>query len=144
LGTTLTYGLSGVAFQIQIDPSGLGLGRQKSTSGLNLKFNLDYRPTALDAAQFSFNRTDKRLTPQGQIDAINLVNLGYKHDFRPDLSLVVTVSDLLNSQRTIRRNASASLVETFQRHQYGRIGYVGLTYTFGGPKKGKSGFDYEQ
>ena len=144
LGTTLTYGISGVAFQMQIDPSGLGLGRQKSTSGLNLKFNLDYRPTALDAAQFSFNRTDKRLTPQGQIDAINLVNFGYKHDFRPDLSLVVTVSDLLNSQRTIRRNASDSLVETFQRHQYGRIGYVGLTYTFGGPKKGKSSFDYEQ
>jgi outer membrane receptor protein involved in Fe transport len=144
LGPTLSYGISGVAFQMQIDPGGLGSGRQRSTSGLNLKLNLDYRPTAKDTAQVSFNRTDRRLTPQGQIDALNLVNLGYKHDFRPDLSLVFTVSDLLNSQRTVRRNSSPSLVEVFERHQYGRIAYVGLTYAFGGPKKGKSGFDYEQ
>lgn len=143
LARTLTYGLSSDAFHTQIDGRSLGAPGLASNTGVNLKLNLDYRPTRADSAQFSISRTARRLTPQGSIGAINLVNLGYKHDFRADLSAVVTVSDLLNSQKVVRENASPGLSEIYARHQFGRIAYVGLVYTFGGAKQGKAAFEYE-
>jgi outer membrane receptor protein involved in Fe transport len=145
----LTYGLSGNAFYAEIDGRSLGAPAPgsknglKSNTGVNLKLNLDYRPTRRDAAQISIIRTARRLTPQGSLDAANLVNLGYKHDFRPDLSAVATVSDLFDSQKIVRRNASPDFAETYTRHQFGRVAYVGLVYSFGGRKKDRPAFEYE-
>jgi outer membrane receptor protein involved in Fe transport len=140
----LSYNLSGNLFSTQIDATSLGAPGLKSTTGLNLKASFDWRPTKLDTAQISFTRSDKRLTPQGYISAINLVNLGYKRELRPDLSLVVTVSDLFDGQRLSRIITTPQLSDTYQRYQVGRIAYLGVVYTFGGPKKAKgSGFEYD-
>ncbi|MDB5446143.1 MAG: TonB-dependent receptor [Phenylobacterium sp.] len=144
LWSALSYNLSGDIFHAQIDASSLGVAGLKSTSGVNLKANLDYRPTSADTLQVSLSRTDKRLTPQGYVDAMNLVNLGYKRDLRPDLSLVVTVTDLFDGQRVVRHVISPTLSEVYTRHQFGRLASVGVVYTFGGRKKGKSSFDYDE
>ena len=88
----LLYSLSGNAFYTQIDATALGTPGLKSTTGINVKAKLDYRPTADDSAQIIFTRTDKRLTPQGSVSAINIVNLGYKHMLTHALSAVATVS----------------------------------------------------
>ncbi|MDR3508827.1 MAG: TonB-dependent receptor [Caulobacteraceae bacterium] len=144
LAKSLTYALSGNLFYSQIDAGALGGVGLKSTTGVNLKASLDYRPTAADTAQISFVRTDRRLTPQGSISPINQVNLGYRHQIRPDLALLATVTDVLDGQRFHRLVATSKLQDSYLRHQYGRVAYVGLVYTFGAPKKAKpTSFEYE-
>ncbi len=141
----LTYALSGNAFHSQIDATGLGQAGLASTTGVNLKASLDYKPTAADTAQLSVSRTDKRLTPQGSVSAVNLVNIGYRRQLRPDLALVLTVTDLFDGQRQRRVIATSSLQDVYLRHQVGRIALLGLTYTFGAGRKAKgSGFQYDQ
>jgi outer membrane receptor for ferrienterochelin and colicin len=140
----LLYGLSGNLFYNQIDAVALGATGLKSTTGLNLKASLDYQPTPLDTAQVSFSRSDKRLTPQGYISAINLVNVGYKRRLTRDLSAVFTISDLLNGQKIRRFTSTPVLTETYQRTQVGRIFYIGFVYVLGPSKKNKAnGFDYD-
>jgi outer membrane receptor protein involved in Fe transport len=144
LGQQLAYNLSGDLFTAQIDATALGAPGLKSTTGVNLKASLDWRPTKVDTAQISFSRADKRLTPQGSVDAINLVNLGYRRQLRPDLAAVVTVTDLFDGQRFQRLIVTPQLRDSYLRNQYGRIAFVGLIYTFGGQGKAKSnGFDYQ-
>jgi outer membrane receptor protein involved in Fe transport len=144
LGQTLSYNLSGDLFAAQIDATALGVAGLKSTTGLNLKASLDWRPTHDDTAQISFSRADRRLTPQGSIAPINLVNVGYKRQLRADLAMVATVSDLLKGQKLHRVVTTPQLQDSYLRDQFGRIAYVGLVYTFGGQGKAKSDrFDYE-
>ncbi|MDR3513103.1 MAG: TonB-dependent receptor [Caulobacteraceae bacterium] len=146
----LSYSLSGAAFYTQIDAAALGVTVSgapalKSTTGLNLKASLEYRPTTRDTLQASFSRTDRRLTPQGYVAAINLVNLGVKHQLRPDLAVVLTVSDALDGQKLRRFETTPLLRDTYQRYQVGRIASLGLVYAFGGPAKSKTGdFGYAQ
>lgn len=145
LTPTLSYRLSGNLFRAEIDASALGATGLQTTSGLNVKGSLDYRPSKNVTAQLSLNRVDKRLTPQGYIGPINLVNLGYKHQLQPDLALVMTLSDAFNGQRFKRQLNTPSFAQTYQREQVGRIAYIGLTYQFGVASKAKSGaFEYDQ
>ena len=144
LGPQLAYNLSGDLFTAQIDATALGASGLKSTTGLNLKASLDWRPTKVDTAQISLSRQDKRLTPQGSVDAINLVNLGYRRQLRPDLAAVVTVTDVFDGQKLHRLTVTPQLRDDYLRNQYGRIAFVGLVYSFGGQAKGKpNAFDYQ-
>jgi outer membrane receptor protein involved in Fe transport len=140
----LSYSLSGNAFYTQIDATALGTPGLKSTVGLNVKAKLDYRPRAADSAQITFTRTDKRLTPQGSVSAISIVNLGYKHGLTPALSAVATITDLFDGQRYQRYSSTSSLTRVYQRTVAGRIAWLGLTYTVGGTKKEKEpSFEYD-
>ena len=141
----LAYNLSGEVFWTQIDAQGLGAAGLASTTGVNLKASLDWRPTSRDTAQVSVTRTDRRLTPQGYVNAIDLVNLGYRRQLRSNLALVITVTDALNGQRLTRTVNSPALTETYVRYQVGRVAYAGLVYTFGAGKKDKAAaFDYDR
>ena len=144
LAPKLSYGVSGNLFYSQIDAAALGAPGLKSTTGVNLKASLDYRPTSADTAQISVTRSDKRLTPQGYVTALNQVNIGYRRQIRPDLAVTVTVSDLFDGQRYHRLITTPQLRDDYVRHQIGRIAYVGFVYTFGAPKKAKNGFEYDQ
>lgn len=145
LSATLSYRLNGNLFHSQIDPGAYGVAGSKSANGLNLKGSLDYRPSQVETAQLSFSRADKRLTPQGQINPVNLVNIGYKRQLHTGLSLVATLSDVFNGQRFVRELATPVLRQRYQRQQIGRVAYLGLSYQFGIQKKAKAaGFDYEQ
>ncbi|MGC1520423.1 MAG: outer membrane beta-barrel family protein [Steroidobacteraceae bacterium] len=142
---TLSYGISGNLFYNQIDASALGIAGLQSTVGLNAKIKLDYRPTADDSAQITATRTDKRLTPQGYVSAINIVNLGYKRQFLPHLTGVMTLSDAFDGQRYRRFAATPAFTQEYQRMTLGRVLYVGFVYSFGSAKKDKqSTFDYDQ
>jgi outer membrane receptor protein involved in Fe transport len=138
----LAYNVSGQAFWAQIDARALGAPGLKSTAGVNLKGALDWRPTPADDAQVTVSRQDKRLTPQGSIDAITIVNLGYRRQIRPDLAFVATVSDLFDGQRQLRTTTTPVLHDVYLRHQLGRVALAGVVFTFGGPAKAK-GFEYE-
>lgn len=74
-----------------------------------------------------------------------LVNVEYKHLIRPNLSAVVTVSDLFDGQIFRRFISTPTLTDTYRREQVVRIAYVGFIYAFGAPKKSKDGgFEYDQ
>jgi outer membrane receptor protein involved in Fe transport len=140
----LAYGVSGNAFYTQIDATALGAPGLESTTGVNVKAKLDYRPTAADSAQIIFTRTDKRLTPQGTVSAIDIVNLGYKHTFSPELSAVMTVSDLFDGQRYQRTASTPTLNQVYERSVAGRVLWLGLSYTVGVTKKEKEpNFEYD-
>ena len=144
LMSKLSYSLSGDAFYTQIDATALGAPGLKSTSGVNAKAKLDYRPVSSDSAQITFTRTDKRLTPQGSISAINVVNLGYKHTFTAALTAVATVSDVFSGQRYTRVASTPLFTQIYQRRVEGRVAYVGVIYSFGGTKKEQeSKFEYD-
>ena len=145
IGSRLTYAFSGNAFYSQIDAQPLGAVGLRSTTGVNLKGSVDYRPTRLDTVQVSFARSDRRLTPQGSIAAVDQVNLGYKHMFSQQLSAVATLSDALDGQRFERTVTTATLQDQYVRHQLCRIFLVGLVYNFGVARKEKAaGFEYDQ
>ena len=141
---SLSYKLSGNLFTNEIDATPIGGAGLRSATGLNLKASLDYRPTKIDAAQVSFSRSDRRLTAQGSVGPVNILNLGYRRQMAPSLALVSTYSDALNGQNTHRRLTTPVLSDDYQRLQRGRILYVGLTYAFGAPKTSKpQSFEYE-
>jgi outer membrane cobalamin receptor len=145
LGQAFSYNLSGQGFWSQIDARPLGAVGLKATSGLNLKASVEYRPTAADTLQISLSRTDRKLTPQGFIAAIELVNLGYRRQLRPDLAAVFTLSDAFNGQKQLRLVQTLTLTDAYQRYQIGRIAMIGLVWSFGGPAKGKANdFQYDQ
>ncbi len=145
LGPKLSYSLSTNIFYSEIDASVLGFGAGlASTTGVNGKASLDWRPTPADSAQISFSRTDRRLTPQGYASAINLVNLGYRRQITAKLALVGTVTDLFDDQRFMRIVTTRALHDDYQRHQIGQVTYFGLVYSFGGDGKKSGNFDYER
>jgi outer membrane receptor protein involved in Fe transport len=140
----LLYSVSGNAFYNQIDATELGFPGLRSTTGLNLKAKLDYHPTVADSGQIIFTRTDKRLTPQGNVSATNIVNLGYKHALTSALSAAATVSDLFNGQRYQRDASTPTLTQVYERSVVGRVVWVGLTYIVGVTKKEKEpNFEYD-
>jgi outer membrane receptor protein involved in Fe transport len=141
----LAYSISGNLFYSQIDATALGISGLQSTTGLNAKLKLDYRPTASDAAQITLTRTDHRLTPQGYVSAINIVNLGYRHQLRPELTAVAIVSDLFDGQRFQRFSSSPTFTQEYRRTVRGRILYVGFVHSFGTTRKDKpQSFEYDQ
>jgi outer membrane receptor protein involved in Fe transport len=140
----LLYSVSGNAFYNQIDATALGFPGLKSTTGINVKAKLDYRPTAADSAQVTFTRTDKRLTPQGSVSAVNIVNLGYKHALTSALAAAATVSDVFNGQHYQRYTSTPTLTQVYERSVVGRVAWFGLTYTVGVRKKEKEpSFEYD-
>jgi outer membrane receptor protein involved in Fe transport len=145
IGSKLSYSLSANLFYSQIDASALGLPGLQSTTGIDGKLKLDFRPTSTDSAQLLYTRTDKRLTPQGFVSAINIVNVGYRRQLNPDFTAIVTVSDLFNGQRYDRFESTAAFTGDYRRTVRGRILYFGLLYSLGSTKKDKpANFEYDQ
>jgi outer membrane receptor for ferrienterochelin and colicin len=140
---TLSYNVSAYAFWQEIDASALGFPGLKASTGVSGKASLDWRPTAADQAQIAVSRSDRRLTPQGSYDPIDVVNLGYRHQFSKTLASVFTLSDAFNGQIQRRITDTPGLQDVYVRHQLGQVAYLGFTWTFNAQKKGK-GFEYEQ
>lgn len=143
LGSRLSYSISGNLYQTQVDASALGLPGLRPTRGVDTKLKLDYRPTARDLAQLSINRTDSRLTAQGYVSAMNVVNVGYRYQLRANLSALATVSDFFNGQRTQTTLATPSFAGYFVRAIQGPMIYVGLIYSFGSRAAKEPDFQYE-
>ncbi len=139
----LSYSISANPFHSQIDATALGEPGLKSTTGINIKLKLDYQPTAHDSAQLALTRSDKRLTPQGRVFATNVVNFGYKHQARSDLTAIFTVSDVFNGQHNRRLENAPTFTGEYTRTVYGRLVYIGLIYSFGSARSDKQ-FDYDQ
>ena len=140
----LNYSVSSNLFYRQIDASALGNYGLKSTTGLDAKLKFDFHPTTKDAAQVTVTRTARVLTPQGYVDAINLVNLGFDHLLMPHLHAIATVSDVFDGQRFRQIASSPTFTQQYQRITRGRILYLGVNYLFGSKKDKQPNFNYDR
>jgi outer membrane receptor protein involved in Fe transport len=141
----LTFNLSGNLFHNQIDTTGLGLPGLRSTTGFNAKASLEWKPDGADTLQATFSRSDRRLTPQGYVAALQLVNFGYRRQITPSLAIVATLTDALKGQKFRRFVATPTLDDAYQRYQVGQVAWAGVVWTFGlTPKKKTPEIEYDQ
>jgi len=90
-------------------------------------------------------RTDKRLTPQGYVSAIDIVNLGYRHRLGARLTLVATLSDAFYGQRFRQVEVTPTFTQDYSRFVYGRVAFAGIVASFGASAKDRpASFDYEE
>jgi len=143
LGSQFSYSLSGDLFQGQVDASALGIPGLRSSRGADAKLKLDHRFSARDLVQLSISRTDHRLTAQGYVSAMDVVNLGYRHQLQANLSALATVSNVFNGQRTQTALTTPDFAGYFMRAIRGPVIYFGLNYSFGSGGAKKSDFRYE-
>ena len=63
---------------------------------------------------------------------MSTLNLSYRRNITPALSLVLNVTDVFRSQKVETFTDTASLQEHSIRRSDGRVAYLGLSYRFGG------------
>ena len=136
LAPTLSYKLSGTINHYQLDSSNLGL---PSTSGFDnsYKAELDYQPYKRDFAQLSVQHRGRRPLPQGYRLPTNIVNVGYRHTFTNNSSVVLALSDLFDSARERTRINSPTLIDSSVRRNSQRLLSLTFNIPFGGQKPEK-------
>ncbi len=136
VGNLFTANLSANAFYEQIDASNLGFGNNKSTVTWSGTLNGSVNLSNATMIQINSNYRSARLTPQGENRSSFVLNMGFRQDlFDEKLSLILTVSDLLN---TLNRKTDLNtpwLTQNVVSTRDSRIVYFGLTYHFGTPAK---------
>ncbi len=140
----LSYNVSGNVFYNEINGGAVAGGSNRSNVGVNGKATLDYQLGARDRVQVGANYRGKRLTPQGYNLPFNVVNIGYRHQIDEQWVLVSTLSDAFNGQLQRRVYDTPAFHGDYRRQQMGRVAFLGLSYAFGGKRKGKDAeFNYE-
>ena len=122
-----------------------GMPMREATS-LSTKASVDYKVSAADTLQVAYAKYGKRITPQGSFEPTGAVNLGFRHTVSTQLSAVLTVTDVFNTQAWRRYTNTTTLAETYERRPLGRLFFVGFVYQVGqGNKKPKrdGGFEYD-
>ncbi len=137
LSSTLSYAFSGNMNHYRLDSSNLGL---PSKSGFNSSFKLgfDYQPAKRDFAQLSVQHQGRRPLPQGYRLPSNTVNVGYRHTFANNSSVVLAVSDVFNSARERTRIDTPTLIDSSVRRSSRRLLSLTFTLPLGGQKPEKS------
>jgi outer membrane receptor protein involved in Fe transport len=140
LTKTLSYKLSGNAYRFTIDATNLGFGRRSATieSG---KAGVDWQPGKRDLAQVNVSLTGKQLLPQGEVDPMLLVNLGYRHQLNQRLFVFLTAQDALHTYKRRSSIETPTLIERTFDSAKTQAAFIGITYDFGGKAK-EPGFDY--
>jgi outer membrane receptor protein involved in Fe transport len=140
LTRTLSYKLSGNAYRFTIDASNVGFGRRSAMieSG---KAGLDWQPGKRDLAQINMSLSGKQLLPQGEVDSMLLVNLGYRHQLSQRWFVFLTAQDALHTYKRRSSIETPTLIERAFDSAKTQAAFVGLTYDFGGKPK-EPGFDY--
>ena len=143
MSSVLSYNLSGNFFYNQINASNLGLIGNRSALSFTTKASVDYHVTPTDMLQVSASYNGKRLTPQGYRLPSGVLNLGYRHQIRSNLAAVISVADVLDTQRDKTLIETPLLHDVTTRRRSSRTASVALSWTFGGVRKVKEPqFDY--
>lgn len=126
--------------QQQIDLN--GAETRRSANSLSVRGRVNYQVTPQDALQLMINAQGKTLAGTGYRQPISTLNLSWRRNITPALSLVMNVTDVFSSQKMETVTDSATLQERTIRRFDGRIAYVGLSWRFGGvPPRAREGND---
>jgi len=144
IGTRLGYNLSGNVYYSEIDATNLGFDGKRSTYTYESKAALNWRFGENDRMQINVATSGSELTPQGHELGSTTVDLGYRHQFRPGLSLTATLSDALETRRMRWVVDTPTLSDRNNWRNNGRIAWIGLTWTLVGTKeKPADNYEYE-
>lgn len=144
LGSHISFSVSADAFRGEVQSIALGDPALRSSTGLNAKLKLSYRPTPFDSSQLTISHVDGRVTAQGYERAMTVVNLGYRRQLRPKLYALATVSNVFDGQRTESVASTSLFSGALVRAVYGPIIYVGLDWSSGTQRKSEPDFDYQK
>jgi outer membrane receptor protein involved in Fe transport len=137
IGKVANLNFSASGFYNQIDASNIGYSSKKSALSWNAKLNASFNITRTTILQANGQYRSSVLTPQGMREPTWVVNLGFRQDFwKKKLSLIVTVSDLFNSQVWKTTVDTPVLVQESTRRRDARVIYGGFVFNFG--KQGKA------
>lgn len=138
VGRWLTFNWNVNGFLNQINAEKLGYGKNKNTLAWSTLLNLNFTPFRHYMIQLNARYRSATLIPQGRRDADCRINLGMKYDIsRTRLSLLASVTDLLDTYRKSYTLDTPELKQKVERWRNPRIFYIGASYQFGGNKSKK-------
>ena len=145
LNPKLTYNLTGEAFWNEIDASGLGVGDPRSDVSFFAFGTLSWQVTTKDFVQISGHVWGERQTAQGYMEPSGGLNLGWRHKFNDDISLIFTAQDVLGTFSWTEVIDTPLIRQRSEREFNARSVYIGLSWTFGsGPRRQRDpGFEFE-
>jgi outer membrane receptor protein involved in Fe transport len=132
----LTLNLNSNIYYNMIDASELGFSKNKSAVAWNLALNGNIHITKNLMAQVNTRYKAKALTPQGYREPSYILNMGARYSLLNNkASILVTVSDLLNTFSSVTTIDTPELKSRMERKRASQIIYAGFTYNFGNSSK---------
>jgi len=145
IGARLGYNLSADVYYDEIDAANLGFERKRSTFTRAGKAALNWRLGESDRLQINFTATGKQPTAQGYQLGSTAVDFGYRHQFRPGLSLTATLSDAFDTRRYRYVIDTPTQSERNNWRNNSRIVWIGITWTLvSGKDRAPDNFEYEK
>lgn len=138
----LSFRLNGTLAYSELQRPSSAVGGSRSAFSGGMRANFDWKPTDLDLVQLTGSWAGRQPTAQGYRKPGGVLNLGYRRKLRPDLVVVMTVSDLLDSAR---RESVSDLPLNFgvsSATGAGRTFMFSLTRQLGGKPARDPGFEY--
>jgi outer membrane receptor protein involved in Fe transport len=114
----------------------LGGEYKRNATSLSVRGRFNYQVTAQDTLQMMINAQGRTLAGAGYRAPFSTLNLSYRRAITPALSLVFNMTDVFDSHKMETVTDTATLKEHSIRRYDGRIGYIGLSYRFGGAQGG--------
>lgn len=145
IGEKFDYNLNGNIYYVEMDASNLGFASKNSTYSTDAKAALNWRMSAKDTLQINAALSGRRVTPQGYRPSVASMDLGYRHQFRQNLSMTATVTDVFASRKFTFITDTPELQQSTTFRPAGRVFFLGLSWTMAGVKKpAQEKFEYEQ
>jgi outer membrane receptor protein involved in Fe transport len=141
LTKTISYNISSNTFWNETDATSLGFST-RSAWVVSGRGNINWQMTPKDLLQVNGFMSGKQLSAQGHRNSFGLLNLGYRHKFNDNLSMVATLRDALKSARFGQTVDTAVLRTQSEFVPQIRTFFIGLTYTYGGRNPRGDQFDY--
>ncbi|KQS57453.1 TonB-dependent receptor [Brevundimonas sp. Leaf363] len=129
--STLRYNASANIFYQQIDAAGIAGGDDRSATAYSARASLNWQPTDRDFLQVSGFFIGDTLMAQGERQGGGMINLGYRRKLTDKWALQATVRDLLDDFGFTTVYETPTFIDRSERKFGGRMGFIGLTYTFG-------------
>ena len=142
LHPTLRYNASVNAFRQEIDAAGIPGGRDREGEMLTGRLSLNWQPTPKDFVQVSGFWQGDQLLAQGTRESGGMLNLGYRRKLNDAWSMQFTARDVLNSFGGATTYDTPLFRDRVDQDLNLRAFYLGLTWSFGGPRRQPEQFDF--
>jgi outer membrane receptor protein involved in Fe transport len=143
LAKGLTYNVSANVYWTEIAPQPLGTPESRSAITAAGRANLSWQATPDDLIQLNAFLNGKQLTPQGHIEPMGGLNLGYRHKINDRFAFILTAQDLLHSVEFRQVIDTPTLKSRLRTDFDSRQFQAGFTWTFGGGRPKDQGFDFQ-
>lgn len=139
----LAYNVSTNLAWTQLDSLGPRFAPTRSLVSAGGQGNLSWTATPDDLFQLNGFVIAKRLTPQGHVNPLIGIDLGYRRTLSDKMSLVVTAQDIANSFYFMQTVDTPGLIERNKSDFDVRAIRIGLTWTFGGGRPKEPAFEFQ-